>query len=369
MKNKITFLISFVVAIWSCQDDKDVQLDAINYNTTLTDTSIVDSLIYIPLINQKIVGNVQSVIAKNHRFYMLDNATSSISVYDSAGELKYVLDKFGKGPEEYTSINDYTINDNDEIVVYDNARRSLIVYGSNGEFKESIKTGIMALNCSYIGNGMFAFYNMFRNGEIKSCLSVYDVSTKKIKPVLKPNDFYNPHIYSPTSPYNFHYSENAIYFNEPYTNIIYELKEGMANKKYQFLEQGEYPIDEMPKHFEEEDIQEIMMENTFGVFNFFETKNHFMFSILKDKKYLNVFASKQSNLSASVMLLNDERFYGQSVVGVYGDWFVSYLDGLFVENWDEFLGAKGVEIKHRDYVIKNKDNYCNFLVLIKLKKF
>jgi hypothetical protein len=40
----------------------------------------------------------------------------------------------------------------------------------------------------------------------------------------------------------------------------------------------------------------------------------------------------------------------QTIVGVYEDWFISYLDGLYIENWDEFLDTKGVQIKHCDYI-------------------
>ena len=84
------------------------------------------------------MGNVRGVRYAGGRYAIQSGA--SISVFASDGKIIYVLDKQGRGPDEYLggSTFDYD-GDNNEVLVYDSGHDRILTYNEKGEIVREIK--------------------------------------------------------------------------------------------------------------------------------------------------------------------------------------------------------------------------------------
>jgi len=123
MKNYIIFFISFSL-FWACgQGDKkikdnvycptiNVDLDKIS-SDAVNMAFITDSLELIPLEtnNTALISNIlQAIICDSDIF--IHDAKHKVFVFNKEGKFKYVIDRLGLGPGEYTQIQDFCINGN-----------------------------------------------------------------------------------------------------------------------------------------------------------------------------------------------------------------------------------------------------------------
>lgn len=117
-------------------------------------STVCDDIEYIPLeTGEEVMGNVRGVRYAGGRYAI--QSGSSISVFASDGKLIHVLDKQGRGPDEYLggSIFDYD-GDNDEVLVYDSGHDRILTYNEKGEIVREIKnlSSVSAFNLLDDGN-------------------------------------------------------------------------------------------------------------------------------------------------------------------------------------------------------------------------
>ena len=101
-------------------------------------SSVCDNIEYVPLeTGNEILGNITGIRYSAGRYAV--QSGSSISVFDNMGKLLYILDKQGRGPDEYAYASVFDINRIGEILVYDSAKDRLLFYNSTGEVIREIK--------------------------------------------------------------------------------------------------------------------------------------------------------------------------------------------------------------------------------------
>lgn len=155
---RILFLLTIITACNSGGDDffefrspdelhyfdlnevnETLEVDVTNYMGQTTKLSeIIDDFYYLRLnLKGKLLGDIRKVIATDSIVILVDqDVTASIAGFDiHSGELKFFIDDLGEGPEQYLSIYDVEIDENqNKILVFDGLKRKIHEYTLNGQY-------------------------------------------------------------------------------------------------------------------------------------------------------------------------------------------------------------------------------------------
>lgn len=116
----------------------------------------VESIGFLPLeITEKAAFAVaDKVMFRNGMIYIFDFKNSKIVVYDDrTGEIRFVIDRRGRGPGEYLEIRSCAVNDK-YIYTVDNYTSRVNVYDSmTGEFRYSLNAPFYISNIETLDNG------------------------------------------------------------------------------------------------------------------------------------------------------------------------------------------------------------------------
>ena len=116
-------------------------------------SSLCDDIDYIQLeTGEEVLGNVRGVKYSEGRYAV--RSGSSISVFGKEGRENYVIDKQGKGPDEYLSgsVFDYD-GDKNEVLVYDSGHNRILSYNEKGEIVRKIKEVTLVNAFKLMGDG------------------------------------------------------------------------------------------------------------------------------------------------------------------------------------------------------------------------
>ncbi len=121
----------------------------------------VKDVTFLPLESgdNTLLGSVDKVAFYNDLIYIADYSSRKILTYDMKGNLRFVLDRQGRGPGEYLEIKSFSV-DSDNLYILDNSGRKLFVYDSlTGEYKTSREMPIVAWDVEALSSGdlIFAF--------------------------------------------------------------------------------------------------------------------------------------------------------------------------------------------------------------------
>ncbi len=145
--------ITLILVLGSCTDNNEsglpvYDLVGLSEPETVLLSSVCDDIEYIPReTSDEILGNITGIRYSAGRYAI--QSGSSISVFDNEGRKKYVLDKQGKGPEEYLRGSVFDFNgEKDEILVYDSGHKRILSYNEEVELVNVIKniSSVSAIN-------------------------------------------------------------------------------------------------------------------------------------------------------------------------------------------------------------------------------
>lgn len=136
---------------------KDIS-GSINVNT------IFDEFEYIPLESseQSIFAHIDKLVIHNNHFYILDKAKAKkIFVFAEDGKFIRTIGRIGKGPGEYSNIEDFTIaTETDNVVILTYPSR-VITYDSKGQFinEKRLSSSVLLWNISSTKRGYICSTN------------------------------------------------------------------------------------------------------------------------------------------------------------------------------------------------------------------
>ena len=170
MKYLYLFIILGVV---SCQNNSSSRRDAAKMDVSMDDSNIkdievdstefitlkvkdakvikdigelIEDIQYIPLEtnNNSLIGRIDKMIFHNGRFYLLDSRVAlSVFIFNEDGSHYRTIKNVGRGPQEYLSLKNMTIDKyNDELVLYDRNDGLLHYYDLDGNFKKKERCGV-----------------------------------------------------------------------------------------------------------------------------------------------------------------------------------------------------------------------------------
>lgn len=120
----------------------NINLDEIN---KLELTPFTDSIQYLKLEttsdDNSLVSNIKKINFDQHRNIYIHDNQNKIFSFDKNGKFNYVIDKKGQGPGEYSTIENFSINENkNRIEILDLPKRQIACYDlSDGSFLEMRK--------------------------------------------------------------------------------------------------------------------------------------------------------------------------------------------------------------------------------------
>lgn len=88
---------------------------------------------------------ISKLVFKKDKFYISDWATRRIIVFDLNGNPVFVLNRRGRGPEEYLQVTDFDVDNSGGLWILDGQKDAVSHYSSDGRFLSQSKTG----DCQY----------------------------------------------------------------------------------------------------------------------------------------------------------------------------------------------------------------------------
>ncbi|MFA5849392.1 MAG: 6-bladed beta-propeller [Bacteroidales bacterium] len=141
---KIALLSVCIIVLASCSEkksDKDIRIidiaGAIGKGRIVDLSEIAKEIKYIPLetTDSSLLGDINSIFYENGHIYMCDYNARSIKVFDSTGKYVSKIDRYGRGPEEYTSMYDFhVIPKNGNVTIISSELGALNEYDMFGNF-------------------------------------------------------------------------------------------------------------------------------------------------------------------------------------------------------------------------------------------
>ena len=222
------YLLFFMLIVGSacCSNtEKETQENILNINIpddfiTLSADTIFSSVDYIPLetTEECVMYEIDKLRIYENEFYLLDKKQKVILVFDKNGRFMRKLDKKGKGPDEYLSLDDFFIH-NSLIYILSNSMQKILIYDTFFHLKKTFNTGTYASNIDFFGDKIFLYSN-FSSLQEKN-IYVYNMETGKLLNNFKRFEERQRGVgYSRTT---FAKDEECIYAFFPYDYNIYML--------------------------------------------------------------------------------------------------------------------------------------------------
>lgn len=107
----------------------------------------------VSLLNR--IKNINKDIQFSKKNIVIKDASNNLILFDYSGKFLKKIGNVGKGPQEYPSIQEFTVfKEGNEIAVHSAQLQKVLVYNNKGEFLNSFKTGFWSV-------GMTSFQQKF----------------------------------------------------------------------------------------------------------------------------------------------------------------------------------------------------------------
>ena len=146
MKHYFFALIFASLLLYSCghgqnnneSDSAPLQVVVVPEQADMPIDSIIEKVDYIKLgdTGDVLIGDVSKLWITPQHIVIVDKFKAmSIFVFDRSGNAQAVINRLGRGPQEYTSLTDVCLTpDQQRIVVLDNSKKKLLYYNMEGNF-------------------------------------------------------------------------------------------------------------------------------------------------------------------------------------------------------------------------------------------
>lgn len=122
---------------------------------------LVDSIEYIPLetTNESLIGRIKAIHEWNGRFYICDEQSDAIFIFNNQGEYLKKLAAKGRGPKEYIAIRSFYQNSKTgDLYIYCDRSLSILHYDAEGIFIERIPCKYITTDFVLLGKDSLVLY-------------------------------------------------------------------------------------------------------------------------------------------------------------------------------------------------------------------
>ena len=376
---KKVFLYLLIIFFTYCNNKKEnliksTDLIEIDFDSTPEfngDTSIIDSINYIPLeTNENIlIQNLTKILFVSSKFYLFDYQTKTIYIFNKSGEFINKVHRVGRGPGEYIDIMDFDVDNNESLYLYDNYSSKVIILTKDLRYFKEYRLRSRFEEFAILDDKTLIVRNLYKNGRISSRIATYNIADKKSVSILDVNAYNDDFNIVRFSKFSFYESGNKILFNPRFTKTIYEIN----NKLDNYLNiNGSYPSKDFIKKYSDNSQMMIMQdEYIIDIRNIYENSSTFVCTLQKQFIY-NLLVSKYTQKSFLFNNIKDEVYFGNnSFYGVADGFFVSQFDykNLNDNYFTEKVNECSLNIYEKEILLSADKNMNPILILIKFKQF
>ncbi len=301
----------------------------------------IDTCFFIKLTNKnnQYIGEISKLLIANDTIFISDDFTKSIFIFDIKGNIINTINNTGRGPYEYNSIGDFTVDWSEKnILINDVSLKKYFKYDFKGNF---ISANIMKTyggNISYLDKDRFALYNNFNGLSEDDMHNVFvtDFKGEKLKKYFPYHKSMMSDVLVSKRDYFWNSNTRDISLIRFYDNIVYKFNRDSICPKY-FLDFGKFNI---PKG------EIISLENqeryAHTISHFFETEKFISFNYMFGDKNVLLFYDKQSSKivypRGSQWVYEPFLYYSfftNYVIGCYNDYFIAAIPSTFVTSFIE----------------------------------
>ena len=285
---RLYYIFILALLMFGCQSDKIEDCDKISISKNELDAIPIDKIFvdykFISLedTESSLVGSPKKIILKNDVIFVSDGR--NLFQFTTTGKHIRTLSRRGGGPQEYISIWDFIISDN-EILIWDQNSRKIIRYSLENTYINSYSLDYFAASIYLIDKDKVLFSSSYQNNDTYKFI-VCDLETMDIiasfHPIDKAQTTYRHIMYQD----NFYVYKNCLFFHELMNNYIYEINNYEFKPVYYIDIYGQNPPEKFWKKKYENvgDIQVIAQRNgyRYGVPVYAESENQVIFSFYYD---------------------------------------------------------------------------------------
>jgi hypothetical protein len=197
--------------------------------------------------NECLVADISKIIFQNGMYYISDDVSLFLHVFDSKGKFLKKLEKQGQGPGEYIDIKTFDIIGYD-VWISDVNRRRLMVFDSLFNFKYEVPNlNLMASHINHIGENIYLASNWFNNHEKNCQLLKYNIRDSAFKCLIEVGQVdTNVGI---SKEQQFCKYNDYLLFMQSYCDTIFQIIDSVATPKYTFSFSRRYQ--DIPLHYEQ----------------------------------------------------------------------------------------------------------------------
>lgn len=327
---KFVLVFSLSIMIWTCKRENairfannTIQVKDSELNQKCKASDIIHSVKIVPLetTDESLIGSVDKIIVRE-KIFILDAKSMFISIFDLDGNFLTKIYRKGRGAQEYLFIDDFTITDDNKVVVLDGELQQVIHYDISGKFLskqklsfhadaiESLNDNLFVLNGSSTGLRVFVWNQ--ENNKIIETYFEYNpkFSIRILQPLIKHND--------------------KIYYTHAYSSFIYNVGEKGVT--------AEWYLDFAERNIKEKNLQRmelgfyVPLPNVVDIGRFIETDDYVVFSFeceeLNEYPYY-VYYNKNEKTK---IILNYEYYTDDILFNKYPPQIIAKTDdGRFVQ--------------------------------------
>ena len=206
-------------------------------------SDIADSLSYIKLATDtsNLIGVIDKIIPLKDRILIVDkDITQTIYIFDKSGKFIRKINKKGRGPGEYLSLNDVAVDvSNKRLIVHDDMAQKISIFTYEGEFIEKIRLDFITTSIAYLGNNRLACYCDYINNPNYSIRSkspnliLFDLQTRKTQSKLFFNSTINRlGITGFINNLSSTYSNDTVHLIMPLNDTVYSICNNKVQPEY-----------------------------------------------------------------------------------------------------------------------------------------
>ena len=167
MKRIIKLLILvLIITISSCSQaqitikGKPKIIDiAVNENIKYSLLDILKPKEFIPLETNEnvVIAGIAKLKISGNNYYIQDDQTKTLFVFNENGEFVRKIGRFGRGPEEYHSLTDFAFMQGKDlkIVILDNYGKQILIYDKDSKYIDRIKHNLWVNGISCLQNNKY----------------------------------------------------------------------------------------------------------------------------------------------------------------------------------------------------------------------
>ena len=206
-------------------------------------SDIADSLSYLKLATDtsNLIGVIDKIIPLKDRILIVDkDITQTIYIFDKSGKFIRKINKKGRGPGEYLSLNDVAVDvSNKRLIVHDDMAQKISIFTYEGEFIEKIRLDFITTSIAYLGNNRLACYCDYINNPNYSIRSkspnliLFDLQTRKTQSKLFFNSTINRlGITGLINNLSSTYSNDTVHLIMPLNDTVYSICNNKVQPEY-----------------------------------------------------------------------------------------------------------------------------------------